>query len=193
MTMDFDANNNYFSTADSVGSSVLDTPIVNSNPGRFKNRRMYSCTTHYDPATGCTIGAEATGLVSYYQCLKDMDGKMQLTNVGAGIGGVVENTMKLKLMKYKEAMNRPDGEAWAKEMETKHDQMVRNDAWEPVKKSSLPRGTKVIDSTWACKKKSTEMLHGRLNAHNSSKLKACTTTDQVPTNQSVTPVPSRLC
>jgi hypothetical protein len=42
--------------------------------------------------------------------------------------------------------------------------MVKNDAWEPVKKSSLPKGTKVIDSTWACTKKSTRKLHGHLNA-----------------------------
>jgi hypothetical protein len=42
--------------------------------------------------------------------------------------------------------------------------MVKNNAWEPVKKSLLPKGTKVIDSTWACKKKSTGKPRGRLNA-----------------------------
>jgi hypothetical protein len=41
--------------------------------------------------------------------------------------------------------------------------MVQNNAWEPVKKSLLPKGTKVIDSTWACKK-STRKLCERLNA-----------------------------
>jgi hypothetical protein len=43
--------------------------------------------------------------------------------------------------------------------------MVKNDALEPVTKSSLPKGTKVIDSTWTCKKKSTGKLCGHLNAH----------------------------
>jgi hypothetical protein len=43
--------------------------------------------------------------------------------------------------------------------------MVKNNAWEPVKKSLLPRGTKVIDSTCVCKKKSTRQLHKHLNAH----------------------------
>jgi hypothetical protein len=52
-------------------------------------------------------------------------------------------------MKYKEAINGPDGEAREREIENKHDQMVKNDAWEPVKKNSLPKGSKVIDSTWA--------------------------------------------
>jgi hypothetical protein len=35
---------------------------------------------------GLTIGAEAIALANnYYQCLKDMDGKMKFANVGAGI------------------------------------------------------------------------------------------------------------
>jgi hypothetical protein len=42
--------------------------------------------------------------------------------------------------------------------------MAKHDAWESVKKSSLPRATKVIDSTWACKKKSMGKLCGCLNA-----------------------------
>jgi hypothetical protein len=42
--------------------------------------------------------------------------------------------------------------------------MVKNDVWEPMKKSLLPEGTKVIDSTWVCKKTSTGKLRGHLNA-----------------------------
>ena len=90
---------------------------------------------------------------------------MEFANVGAGIGGGFENTMELKPMKYKEAINRPDRKAWEKEIENEHERMVKNDAREPVKKSLLPKGTKVIDSTWACKKKSIGKLPGRLNAH----------------------------
>ncbi len=60
---------------------------------------------HYDPTTGCTIGSEATALANYYQCFEDMDGKMEFTNVGDGIGGGFKNTMELKTMKYKEATN----------------------------------------------------------------------------------------
>jgi hypothetical protein len=68
-------------------------------------------------------------------------------------------------MKYKEAITGPDGKARANKIENEHDRMVKNDVWEPVKKSSLPKGTKVIDSTCSCKKKSTGKLRGRLNAH----------------------------
>jgi hypothetical protein len=44
-------------------------------------------------------------LANYYQCLKETDGEMEFANVGAGIGGGFEKTVKLKPMKYKEAIN----------------------------------------------------------------------------------------
>ncbi len=118
---------------------------------------------HYDPMTGRTIGTEATALANYYQCLEDTDGEMEFDNAGASIGGGFENTMELKPMKYDEAINGPDGKAWEKEIENEHDCMVKNNVWEPVKKSLLSKGTKVIDSTWACKKKSTGKLRRHLN------------------------------
>ncbi len=37
--------------------------------------------------------------------------------------------------------------------------MVKNNAWKPVKKSLLPKGTKVIDSTWATRFKQVEGVH----------------------------------
>ena len=42
--------------------------------------------------------------------------------------------------------------------------MIKNDVFDVVKKADLKPGTKVIDSTWACKKKSNKTLRGRLNA-----------------------------
>jgi hypothetical protein len=146
-----------------VDSSVLDTPVVNNNLGQSKYGRMYRCTTHYDPMTGRTIGAEATALANYYQCLEDTDGKMLFTNVRAGIGGGFENTMELKPMKYKGAINGPDRKAPDKEIENEHEHIVQNHVWELVKKSTLPKGTKFMDSTWACKKKSNKKLRGHLN------------------------------
>jgi hypothetical protein len=166
ITVDFVTVNDNAATVEYMDSSVPDTPVVINNLGQSKYGRMYRHTMHYDPATGCTIGAEVTALANYYQCLEDMDGKMEFANVGAGMGGGFENTMELKPMKYKEAINGPDGKAWEKEIENEHERMVKNNAWEPVKKSLLPKGAKVIDSTWACKKKkkSTGKLCRHLNA-----------------------------
>jgi hypothetical protein len=166
ITTEFDANDNDVSVVDSMGSSVSDTPTVKSDPGRSKYGCTYRCTMHYDPTTGRTIGAEATALANYYQCLEEADDNIECTNVGAGIGGDFENAMEFKPMKYKEAVNRPEGEVWAGQIKNDHDQMVKKEVWEPVKKSSIPRGTntKVVDSIWACKEKGAGNLHGRLNA-----------------------------
>ena len=67
-------------------------------------------------------------------------------------------------MKYEEAMSGPDAKAWAEEIERKHSRMIKNKVWEVVPRSELPSGTKAIDSTWGCKKKSNGTLRGRLNA-----------------------------
>ncbi len=127
---------------ESVDSSVLDTLVVNNNLGQSTYECMYKRKTHYDPVTGRMIGAEATTLANYYQCFEDTDDEMEFANVRTGIGGGFENTMELKPMKYKEAFKGPDEEAWEKEIENEHDRMVNNNAWEPVKKSLLPKGTK---------------------------------------------------
>ncbi len=41
---------------------------------------------------------------------------------------------------------------------------MKNEVFEVVEKLELPDGAKVIDSTWACKKKSNGVLRCRLNA-----------------------------
>ena len=42
--------------------------------------------------------------------------------------------------------------------------MTSNSIWEPFDKKDLPEGTKVITSTWACKKKSHGTYYDRMNA-----------------------------
>ena len=41
--------------------------------------------------------------------------------------------------------------------------MLKNNVFEAVDRENIPPGTKVIDSTWACKLKSNGTKHGRLN------------------------------
>ncbi len=132
-------------TFESVDSSVPVFPVVNHNLGLSKYRHANRPTMYYDPTTGHIIGAKATALANFYQCLEDTDGKMVFTSIGAGIGGGFENTMELKPMKYRDAINGPDRKVWEKEIENEDEQMVKNNAWEPVKKSLLPKGTQVID------------------------------------------------
>ncbi len=109
----FVTGDNNAATVESMDSSLPDTPVVNNNLGQSKYGCTYRHTMHYDPTTGRRIGAEATALANYYLCLKDTDGKMEFTNIGASIGGGFENTMELPI-KYKEAINGPDRMAWEK-------------------------------------------------------------------------------
>ena len=41
--------------------------------------------------------------------------------------------------------------------------MTKHEVWKAVPKSSIPKGTKLIDSTWAIQKKSNGKLRGKLN------------------------------
>ena len=61
-------------------------------------------------------------------------------------------------MTYQEAINGPDGDHWKEEVDNKFNRMVKHKVFEAVLKKDLPAGTKIIDSTWAMKKKSSGTL-----------------------------------
>jgi hypothetical protein len=88
---------------------------------------------------------------------------IKYVNVRAGIGGGFTNTLELKVMKYHEAINGPNGKVWKEEVRKEHQRMINNGVFEPVKISKLPKRVKLIDTTWAMKKKSLGTLRGRVN------------------------------
>ena len=120
---------------------------------------------------------EIRDVQNYYACLAEFDhdkmglmtkvvnANVEFNNVGAGLGGGFKNTNELRPMKYKEAINGPDGEARKEEIKNEHNQMLKNKMFEVTKRNDLPKGATTITSTWACKKKSNGTLRGRLNAH----------------------------
>jgi hypothetical protein len=66
-------------------------------------------------------------------------------------------------MKYHEAINGPDGRLWKDEVAKEHKRIVDSGVFEPMKISKVPNGVKLIDITWAMKKKSSGTLQGRVN------------------------------
>jgi hypothetical protein len=72
-------------------------------------------------------------------------------------------------MKYHEAINGPDGKLWKTEVAKEHQRMIDSGVFEPVKLSKVPIGVKLIDTTWAMKKKCSETIWGRVNVRGSSK------------------------
>ena len=138
-------------------------------------RTKYGCvtipTTRYEPDTGKTVwvatgqevNPESAAFQNYLCCMNELDNEeakmnMEFNQVGAGVGGGFESTTELKPMKYREAMNGLDGAAWREEIENEHERMVKNNVFKVIKKSEMPEGAKCIDSTWACKKKSSGKL-----------------------------------
>ena len=65
---------------------------------------------------------------------------------------------------YEEAINIPDKEGWKEEVKNEHMRMQKHGVWKTVKRKSLKAKTKIINSTWACKKKSNGTLRARMNA-----------------------------
>jgi len=105
---------------------------------------------------------------NYYSAMKEIGAlnadAHEFGMVGAGLGGGFENTAELHAMKYNAAMQTKDKVKWEQAVEKEHERMVDNDVWEPVKKSEIPSGTKVLTSTWAMKKKASGVFRARLNA-----------------------------
>ena len=87
----------------------------------------------------------------------------EIMAVGAGIGGGFLHTSELKPMKYEEAMAKdPDG--WGKAVKKEYDRMKEHEVFQAVKKEDVPKGAKVLTSTWAMKQKADGTLRARLNA-----------------------------
>ena len=84
--------------------------------------------------------------------------------VGAGIGGGFTNAQELRPMKYNEAMSMPDADKWAEAVEEEYKRMLDNKVWTVVDRSEVPKGAKVLSSTWAMKKKSNGKHRARIYA-----------------------------
>jgi hypothetical protein len=90
--------------------------------------------------------------------------KGELACVGAGLGGGFETTEELRPLKYDEAMATEDREKWTKAVEEEYKRMVDYSVFEPVPRSGLPDGAKILTSTWAMKKKANGVFRARLTA-----------------------------
>jgi hypothetical protein len=106
-------------------------------------------------------------MANYYEVLGINENKVKILqmlndsvseyiNIGAGLGGGFTNTNELCVMKYHEALNDPDGKKWKAKAKTEHGRMVKSCIFEKVKLSQLPSDAKVIDTTWAMKRRATE-------------------------------------
>ena len=90
--------------------------------------------------------------------------KAEIACVGAGIGGGFQDTAELKVMKYHEAMASKDRVKWLKAAEEELYRMWKHKVWTPYKLRDIPRNVRILDTTWAMKKKSNGTYRARINA-----------------------------
>ena len=73
-------------------------------------------------------GALSTIHQNYYAQLCELDDEemknIKIAAVGVGLSGKSNHTSKLKVMKFKEAMNGPESNRWKKGIKNEHKQMV---------------------------------------------------------------------
>ena len=87
----------------------------------------------------------------------------EIALIGAGVGGGFTNTQELHVMKYKEAMATSKQKEWKQAVGEELDRFIANDVFEAVKLKDLPKGVKMLTSTWAMKMKSNGEFRARLN------------------------------
>jgi hypothetical protein len=78
----------------------------------------------------------------YYEHLADY-GCISYGLVGAGISGGFMDTQELHVMQFNEAMQTCDKNEWLKAVAEEHDRMKKYEVFKPVKRSKLPKNTKV--------------------------------------------------
>lgn len=79
--------------------------------------------------------------------------QVEYLGVREDIGRGLKNTEGIKPIEQKEAIDSQDEAAWKEETMNEYKYMIDNNAFEVAQKRDLAPGTKKIDSTWACKKK----------------------------------------
>ena len=89
---------------------------------------------------------------------------VEISLVGAGVGGGFENTSELKVMNYREAMQSPDAEEWKAEVKNEKERFDKFNVITVVPRNEMKKGVKAMTTTWAMKKKPSGKLRGRLNA-----------------------------
>ena len=87
-----------------------------------------------------------------------------MASVEAGMGCGFDLDIKFKVMKYKQAVTRPDNNKWVQLIENKNVRVDLNVVLEAVDMKELMESAKFISKMSANKKKSDSTYHGRLNA-----------------------------
>ena len=136
------------------GSSDRNDVMVSTSSGR-----RIIVPERYRKEIGEAAALTMAEIKYYSELYNDKCDQMEVAAVGAGIGGGFVNTSELKTVKYEEAMsNRKEKRHWQGAVLEEKSKWDRLRTVLETKRSELPPGTKVINTTWAMKKKANEKV-----------------------------------
>eukprot|EP00957_Ditylum_brightwellii_P146945 11187619-Ditylum_brightwellii.AAC.1 len=84
--------------------------------------------------------------------------------VRATAGSAFKNNSKLQVMNYSKSIAREEKKDGDQAVIKEHNSFCKYQVWKAVPKSKVPKGAKVLTSTWAMKHKPNGVNHARLNA-----------------------------
>ena len=90
---------------------------------------------------------------NYYFALGELLEENEYGCIGMGIGSEIDNTNKLKVLGFNEAMASPNKDDWQALADQEYEMMLKNGVWEVVDRNNIPEGADIIHSMWAMQKK----------------------------------------
>jgi len=152
------------------GRTVKPITRIEVNP-KGKTYDMAGQATTADKAIpGAADGSEVQDLtnaeVAFYAAVGAMEchKNMEISCVGLGRLEGFLDTNELHTMKYDEAMATEEAEAWHDAVDDEHERMIKSKVFEARPKSEVPKGSKILLSTWSMKKKPNGTHRARLVA-----------------------------
>jgi hypothetical protein len=97
-------------------------------------------------------------------CIDHNDIGVEEAMVGAGIGGGYANTNELHTHKYEDAMASVERPLWVKAVEEEFHNMEEHGVFQPIDRSLVPPGAKILSTTWVLKKKASGRYKARVTA-----------------------------
>ena len=74
-------------------------------------------------------------------------------------GGSFTHISEVHIMNHQQAMLSKDAAEWQVGVNKEHDGIIENEVWQVIPKASVPRGVKMLLSTWAMKSKANGTKH----------------------------------
>jgi hypothetical protein len=97
-------------------------------------------------------------------CIDHNDIGVEEAMVGSGIGGGYANTNELHTHKYENAMASVEKPMWVKAVEEEFNNMEDHGVFQPIDRTLVPPGAKILSTTWVLKKKASGRYKARVTA-----------------------------